>query len=111
MQQQQPGGTLTDEVIETANAVAEDMDARVFVYSGAIDNDGLGHVVSLMEPSVEQPHRDNSLLILTTHGGDADAAYKIARCSIPDDQIDPRRSGLFMARSILREIRDGGKTC
>ncbi len=33
------------------------------------------------------------------------------KCSIPDDQIDPRRSGLFMARSILREIRDGGKTC
>ncbi len=32
-------------------------------------------------------------------------------CSIPDDQIDPRCSGLFMARSILREIRDGGKTC
>ena len=24
-------------------------------------------------------------------------------CSIPDDQITPRRSGLFMARSILRE--------
>ncbi len=32
-------------------------------------------------------------------------------CSIPDDQIDPRRSGLFMARSVLREIRDGGKIC
>jgi len=29
-------------------------------------------------------------------------------CSIPDDHIDPRRSGLFMARSILREVRDGG---
>lgn len=33
------------------------------------------------------------------------------RCSIPDDHIDPRRSALFMARSILREVRDGGRTC
>ena len=31
-----------------------------------------------------------------------------ASCSIPDDHIDPRRSALFMARSILREVRDGG---
>ncbi len=30
------------------------------------------------------------------------------RCSIPDDHIDPRRSALFMARSVLRDIRDGG---
>ncbi len=29
-------------------------------------------------------------------------------CSIPDDHIDPRRSALFMARSVLRDIRDGG---
>ena len=44
--------------------------------------------------------------------GETDFAYerehqpqpKIGRkCSIPDDQITPRRSGLFMARSILRE--------
>lgn len=30
------------------------------------------------------------------------------RCFIPDHHIDPRRSALFMARSILREVRDGG---
>jgi hypothetical protein len=33
-------------------------------------------------------------------------AYRM--CSVPDDRIDPRRSALFMARSVLREIRDGG---
>jgi hypothetical protein len=33
------------------------------------------------------------------------------KCSIPDDHIDPRRSALFMARSILREVRDGDATC
>ena len=32
-------------------------------------------------------------------------------CSIPDDHIDPRRSALFMARSILREVRDGDTRC
>jgi hypothetical protein len=32
-------------------------------------------------------------------------------CSIPDDHIDPRRSGLFMARSILREVREGVGAC
>ena len=32
-------------------------------------------------------------------------------CSVPDDHIDPRRSALFMARWILREVRDGGRAC
>ena len=27
-------------------------------------------------------------------------------CSIPDDHIDPRRSAFFMARSVLRDIRE-----
>lgn len=32
-------------------------------------------------------------------------------CSIPDDRIDPRRSALFMARSVLRDVRDGVGAC
>ena len=32
-------------------------------------------------------------------------------CRVPDDHIAPRRSALFMARSILREVRDGGRAC
>ena len=32
-------------------------------------------------------------------------------CSIPDDHIDPRRSSFFMARSVLRDIRSGVRTC
>ncbi|MBL3567079.1 hypothetical protein JMM59_18975 [Rhodovulum sulfidophilum] len=35
----------------------------------------------------------------------------IPSCSIPDDHIDPRRSALFMARLLLREVRDGGRRC
>jgi len=34
-----------------------------------------------------------------------------ARCSIPDDHIDHRRSAFFMARSVLRDIRDGVRAC
>jgi len=36
---------------------------------------------------------------------------ELTKCSIPDDHIDPRRSALFMARSVLREARDGDRTC
>jgi hypothetical protein len=32
-------------------------------------------------------------------------------CSVPDDHISPRRSALFMARSVLRDIRDGVQPC
>ena len=32
-------------------------------------------------------------------------------CSIPDDRIAPRRSAFFMARSGLRDIRDGVRPC
>jgi hypothetical protein len=35
----------------------------------------------------------------------------LGRCSIPDDHINPRRSALFMARSILREVREGMGAC
>ena len=30
------------------------------------------------------------------------------RCPIPDDHIAPSRSALFLARSVLRGIRNGG---
>ena len=33
------------------------------------------------------------------------------RCSIPDDHRDPRRSAFFMARSVLRDIREGVRAC
>jgi hypothetical protein len=31
------------------------------------------------------------------------------RCSIPDDHIDPRRSALFMARSVLGDILENAQ--
>lgn len=38
-------------------------------------------------------------------------AKREASCTIPDDHIDPRRSALFMARSILREVREELGAC
>jgi len=38
-------------------------------------------------------------------------AKDFPNCSIPDDRIDPRRWALFVARSILTEMRDGRPTC
>ena len=35
----------------------------------------------------------------------------LTTCSIPDDHLDPRRSAFFMARSVLRDIRSGVRTC
>jgi hypothetical protein len=35
----------------------------------------------------------------------------LPNCPIPDDHISPRRSALFMARWVLRNIRDGGRPC
>ena len=39
------------------------------------------------------------------------SALSLYICSIPDDHIDPRRSAFFMAKSILRDIRSGVRTC
>ena len=36
-------------------------------------------------------------------------AQVVDRCSIPDDHIDPRRSALFMARSVLGDIRENAQ--
>jgi hypothetical protein len=66
--------------------------------------------------STSEPNRFTRVSIYKTPGMNASAGKQeapalIARCSIPDDHIDPRRSALFMARSILREVRDGVRTC
>jgi hypothetical protein len=68
-----------DALIERADAVAAEMNASVYVYSGPIDMLGYGKLLSAMEPSEDQPKTDNAVLLLTTSGGLANAAYQIAR--------------------------------
>lgn len=66
-------------IVEAANAVAESLEAAVFVYSGSIDSEGFGRLIKSMQPSEEQPARRNAIVFLTTYGGDAGQAYRIAR--------------------------------
>ena len=68
-----------EEIVEAANAVAESLDAAVFVYSGSIDSEGFGRLIESMQTSDAQPVRKNAIVFLTTHGGDAGPAYRIAR--------------------------------
>ena len=48
----------------------------------------------------------NTVTKLSDLEGKIQSRHK-AKCSIPDDHIDPRRSALFMARSVLRDIQTG----
>lgn len=64
---------------QLVNSVSEELNAQVHLYSGAIDDDGFGKLLTTLQPTTEQPYRNNILLILTTGGGLANAAYRIAR--------------------------------
>ena len=50
-------------------------------------------------------------LLYNSYDGGFTLRIHVVRCSIPDDHIDRRRSALFVARSILREVRDGRRAC
>ncbi len=68
-----------NELTVLANQVADEFEAAVYVYSGRIDRIGLGSLIESMGIQDSRQRRRNSLLILTTYGGGADSAYKIAR--------------------------------
>ena len=68
-----------DDITKAANAVAQKLEAMVFVYSGEIDDSGFGHLIKAIEPSDDQPPRPNTVMLLTTSGGLASQAYRIAR--------------------------------
>lgn len=67
------------EIRGIARQVGDARDAAVIVYSGPIDGDGVGGLLMALQPSERQPQRKNVILILTTNGGQANAAYQIAR--------------------------------
>ena len=64
-------------IAEAANTVAKTFNSRVLVYAGAIDNVGVGRVLEAL--NLEGSAKPHVFLILTTNGGDAHAAYRIAR--------------------------------
>ncbi len=71
--------TLNDNVVEAANKVAEELQARVFIYHGDIDHAGYSRLIQAMQPSASHKRYPNSILYLTTNGGHAQHAYQIAR--------------------------------
>lgn len=65
------------EIRDAANAVADALDVGVFVYNSTIDFEGLGLLAQAMKEG--PPRKSGALLLLTTLGGEPDAAYQIAR--------------------------------
>lgn len=62
---------------EVADAVADALDADVIYCNGPIQRPA---DKNLIEQCIARNRRTNVLLVLVTMGGDADAAYRIARC-------------------------------
>lgn len=67
---------LTGEQLATAIAAAEQIDADVYLYNGEI---GQTRDFMLINTVAEHRSRPNALLIMTTHGGDPDCAYRMCR--------------------------------
>lgn len=67
------GAAESDDVIRV---LSDSMQVDIFLYSGDLTRAGSQLFVDLLE---REAKRDNILLVLSTFGGDADAAYIIAR--------------------------------
>jgi ClpP class serine protease len=66
----------TDDLRAAVQAASEDYDADIYIYSGEIDDEGFG---LLIQSVPKTKNKRNAILILTTSGGSANAAYQIAR--------------------------------
>jgi hypothetical protein len=64
------------DLCDAAKLASQHYQADIFLYSGPIDDRGFGDLASQI---AQHKTHDRCLLILTTNGGDAGAAYKIAR--------------------------------
>ena len=65
-----------EQVAQAAKAVADELGADVILYNGALHRAG---ATLLINQTAALQRRPNVLLLLVTPGGDADAAYQIAR--------------------------------
>jgi hypothetical protein len=69
------GGMTWDSIRDAAEKIAATTNSDVILYNGKIE---WQYDHSLLDVC-EAKHRENALLVLVTFGGDADAAYRIAR--------------------------------
>lgn len=63
-------------MVDLIASLSNDKDADIFVYSGLLGRSSANKFIDIVENG---KHRNNAILILSTFGGDADAAYIIAR--------------------------------
>src|SRR5215210_636420 len=71
---------MVDEITHWANQVATEQDADVLLYNGEISWDWTPNenVIDMCKCCAQ--NRPNVVIILVSHGGDPDAAYRISRC-------------------------------
>lgn len=67
----------TDEIIKCVGEVSDESDSDIFLLSGGLNRPADDEVIYCIEKHKTRP---NVMLILTTFGGEADVAYRIARC-------------------------------
>ncbi|HEX6503230.1 MAG TPA: hypothetical protein VF011_08270, partial [Terriglobales bacterium] len=67
-----------DAILAAANALAEALNADVFVYNAPMERGNDRKVIATV--GARQRRRANVLLLLVTEGGDPDVAYRISRC-------------------------------
>lgn len=60
-----------------ANSVSDQHNADVIIYSGDIEDPVVDQLIRIAK---EEDRKVNIVLMLTTHGGSPDAAYRMARC-------------------------------
>ena len=70
------GTSVEPSLMDLCNALAEEMDADVILYNGPLT----GHSATQFTRELKaRRRRKNAFLLLVTYGGDASAAYRIAR--------------------------------
>ncbi|MDY6897518.1 MAG: ATP-dependent Clp protease proteolytic subunit [Cyanobacteriota bacterium] len=65
------------QLIRCVEFVAEELDADIFLYSAEITDLNADKLINQIKET--SPKRENVVLIMTTYGGDPDAAFRIAR--------------------------------
>ena len=99
----QPQGLTFAEIKERVMEfmLANERISGVMAFGEGLDKDGATENIRHYDP-VEEFNKENR---------NTDEIMTLVKCSIPDDHIDPRRSALFMARSVLSEVREGDARC
>jgi len=70
---------MTEAFLDALKNVEDYYNADIIVCSAAIDNDAFSEITASIYKQKSRNEKDKALLILTTTGGSANSAYKIAR--------------------------------